>query len=215
MNSIKFNNIDTYEDWGLLLKPRTIPKPSPKTNYVDIPGGDGTLDLSEAVAGEIKYKDLTLTFEFHVVDEICEWDKKVSEITNFLHGKNMKIVQSADPDYYYLGRCSVDKFSSSKALGAIVIKCTVGPYKLKHNKTIVTAYLEQQHNRTLNIHNDRMSTVPEIVCTDETLITFNGNSFALGKGTHTLLDIQFKEGTNIVELKGTGTVSFIFQEGSL
>ena len=215
MNSIKFNDIDTYEDWGLLLKPRTLPKPSPKTSYVDIPGGDGTLDLSEVVAGEIKYKDLTLTFEFHVVDDMSDWDRKISEIANFLHGQNAKIVQSTDPDYYYYGRCSVDKFSSSKALGTIAIKCIVRPYKLKHNKTIVTAHLEQQHNRTLNLSNGRMSTVPEIVCTEETLITFNGNTYALSKGTHTLLDIQFKEGINTVELKGNGTVSFIYQEGSL
>lgn len=136
MNSIKFNEIDTYKDWGLLLKPRKMLKPTPKTNYVDIPGGNGSLDLSEVVSGEITYKDLTLTFEFTMVDAIDEWDAKYSQIANYLHGRNMKIVQSSDSDYYYYGRCTVDKFSSSKALGSIVIKCTVGPYKLKQNITV-------------------------------------------------------------------------------
>lgn len=163
MNSIKFNDIDTYEDWGLLLKPRTIPKPAPKTNYVDIPGGDGTLDLSEVVSGEIKYKDLTLTFEFHVVDDMSEWDSKVSEITNYLHGRNMKIVQSADPDYYYFGRCTVDKFSSSKALGTIAIKCVVKPYKLKHNITI----------NSYEIDTEGKATGEEITLTDSNNMPFN------------------------------------------
>lgn len=215
MNSVKFNDIDTYEDWGLLLKPRSIPKPVPKTNYVNIPGADGTLDLSEVVAGEIKYNDLTLTFEFHVVDEICEWDRKVSKITNYLHGRDMKIVQSSDPDYYYFGRCSVDKFSSSKALGLIVIKSTVGPYKLKHNKTVITATLEKGKSKTLYIKNDRMTVAPKITCTAETKMTFNGNTYSLGAGTYTVLDIQFKEGINTVKLNGTGTITFEFQEGSL
>lgn len=215
MNSIKFNDIDTYNDWGLLLKPRKMPKPTPKTNYVDIPGGDGTLDLSEVVAGEIKYNDLSLSFEFNVIDNMYEWDKKVSEIANYLHGRNMKIIQSADPDYYYYGRCSVDEFSSSKALGSIVIKCTVGPYKLKHNKTIVTASLEEDNNKTLYINNDRMTVVPKITCTAATIIKFNGNTYSASKGTHEVLDFQFVEGTNIVELQGTGMVTFEFQEGSL
>lgn len=215
MNSIKFNDIDTYEDWGLLLKPREIPKPTPKTNYVDIPGGDGTLDLSEVVAGEIKYNDLNLSFEFHVIDDMYDWDRKVSEITNFLHGKNMKIVQSSDPDYYYYGRCSVDKFSSSKALGSIIIKCVVSPYKLKHEKTVIVASLEDENKKIIEITNDRMSVSPKITCTAETTIIFNGNSCSLSAGTHEILDIQFKEGANTVELNGTGTVTFEFQEGSL
>ena len=215
MNSIKFNDMDTYLDWGLLLKPRKPSKPAPKTNYVDIPGGNGSLDLSEVVSGEITYKDLTLTFEFTMVDSIDEWDAKYSQIANYLHGRNMKIVQSSDPDYYYYGRCTVDKFSSSKALGTFSIKCTVGPYKLKHNKTVITTSLDEENKQTLNITNDRMTVVPEITCTAATLITFNGNTYSLGAGTHSVLDIQFKEGLNIVELQGTGEVTIQFQEGSL
>jgi phage-related protein len=215
MRSIKFNQIDTFEDWGLLLNPRDIIKPEPKTNYVDIPGGDGSLDLSEANTGEIKYKDFTLPFDFTMVEPIDNWDNKMSEISNFLHGRNMKIVQSCDPDYYYYGRCKVDKFSSSKALGTFSIKCTVGPYKLKHKKTVVTVSLEEGNTKTVNIKNDRMSVIPKITCTSETIITFNGKNFSLSVGSHTLLDIQFVEGMNEVKLNGSGTVTFEFQEGSL
>lgn len=215
MRSIKFNEIDTYEDWGLLLNPRDIIKPEPKTNYVDIPGGDGSLDLSEANTEEIKYKDFTLPFDFTMVEPIDNWDNKMSEISNFLHGRNMKIVQSSDPDYYYYGRCKVDKFTSSKALGTFSIKCTVGPYKLKHEKTIVKVSLENQNIKTVQIKNDRMSVIPTITCTEEVLITFKNITYSLSAGEHTLLDIQFVEGINELKLSGSGTVTFEFQEGSL
>ena len=44
----------TYRDWGLLPKTRpTIAPPKVRTNYVDVPGLDGALDLSEALTGRV------------------------------------------------------------------------------------------------------------------------------------------------------------------
>lgn len=141
MNSVTFYDdfscVNSYKDLGLLLIPRKIPKPTPKTNYVDIPGGDGSLDLSEVVAGEVKYNDYVIPFEFHVIDEDLDWDSKVSEIANLLNGKKKNIIISSDLDYYYVGvRCEVSEFSSNKRLGNITINCLVKPYKLKRNITI-------------------------------------------------------------------------------
>ena len=47
----------TYRDWGLLPKTRpTIAPPKVRTNYVDVPGLDGALDLSEALTGRVGYQ---------------------------------------------------------------------------------------------------------------------------------------------------------------
>lgn len=221
MKGILFENekgviIDTLEDWNLLLMPREIPKPTPKTNYVDVPGGDGTLDLSEVVANEVKYKDLSLSFKFHVLDDNLDWDSKVSRIANFIHGRKMKIILPGDPFYYYKGRCEVDKFSSNKRLGSIAIKCVVSPYKLKIAESVYSVDLgNTKTTKEIRINNDRMTTVPEITCTDNILITFEGNTFSINKGTHKTLDILFKEGLNLLTVEGTGTITLKYQEGSL
>lgn len=221
MNSIIFENekgvkINTLEDWNLLLKPREIPKPTPKTNYIDIPGGNGTLDLSEVVANEVKYKDLTISFKFNVLDDNLDWDSKVSQIANFIHGRKMKIIISSDPFYYYKGRCEVDKFSSNKRLGSIAINCVVSPYKLKIAESVYSVDLgNTKTTKEIRINNDRMTTVPEITCTDNILITFEGNTFSINKGTHKTLDILFKEGLNLLTVEGTGTITLKYQEGSL
>lgn len=221
MNSITFEDMNgnvknTYEDWNLLLKPREIPKPEPKTSYVDVPGGDGALDLSEVVAGEVKYSDYVIPFEFHVLDEELDWDSKVSLITNFIHGKKMIITLDSDPDYYYEGRCSIDKFTSSKRLGSIAINCLVKPYKLKKIKTSVSADLgNSTTEKKLSITNDRMRVVPKITCTNDVIVTFEDNTYSLNAGTHTVLDINFKEGLNEMKVQGTGLFIIEFQEGSL
>lgn len=221
MNSVtfydEFSSIDSYKDLGLLLIPRKIPKPTPKTNYVDIPGGDGSLDLSEVVAEEIKYNDYVIPFEFHVIDEKLDWDSKVSEIANRLNGKKKNIIISSDSDYYYVGvRCEISEFSSNKRLGNIAINCRVKPYKLKRIKSSYSFDLgNTKTTKEIRINNDRMTTLPSIICSESVNVTFNGNTYVLNAGTHEILDILFKEGLNILTVEGTGTFTLNYQEGSL
>ena len=44
--------LKSYDDFGLIQKsaPEVTP-PAPKTNYVDVPGANGSIDLSEALTG--------------------------------------------------------------------------------------------------------------------------------------------------------------------
>lgn len=221
MNSVvfydEFSSIDSYKDLGLLLIPRKIPKPKPKTNIIDIPGGDGSLDLSEVVAGEIKYNDYEIPFEFHVIDEDLDWDSKVSEIANRLNGKKKNIIISSDPNYYFVGvRCEVNEFSSNKRLGNIAINCRVKPYKLKKNVSTYSIDLgSTKTTKEISIDNDRMTTIPTITCFESVKISFNGNTYSLNAGTHKIVDILFKEGLNFLTVEGTGTVTLNYQEGSM
>ena len=44
---VLFGDKHSHRDWQLLLNSRPeISSPVPKTNYIDIPGGDGILDLT-------------------------------------------------------------------------------------------------------------------------------------------------------------------------
>ena len=52
ITGIKFGEYHSYEEWGLKLISITIGLPEPKTVLIDIPGGDGVLDLSESLPEE-------------------------------------------------------------------------------------------------------------------------------------------------------------------
>ena len=63
----RFFQIDKYNtayDWGLVLTGQDLTPPAPKTNYVQLDGMSGSLDLTEALTGEVTYSDRTLTMTY-------------------------------------------------------------------------------------------------------------------------------------------------------
>ena len=59
MKGIKFGNHHSWNDFQLILASKTIGTPSPKTETIDIPGGDGVLD--RAATMPIIIPTITLT----------------------------------------------------------------------------------------------------------------------------------------------------------
>ena len=56
MTGVKFDNIHSVNDLGLSLSTVEITPPEPKTYIIEIAGADGSLDLTEALTGDVKYK---------------------------------------------------------------------------------------------------------------------------------------------------------------
>lgn len=212
---IFFDEIHSYFDLNLILAPFVLVPAEPKENYIDINGGDGSLDLTEGL-GEVKYKDRTFEFTFSVnPSDNMTFDEKVSQVSNALNGKKCKITLDRDSDYYWEGRCKVDKYAQNKALKQVSIKATVRPYKLKQSATVVSYELTTTE-KTITLKNGRKSVVPEITCTDgNTIVYFGDDTYTLSAGTHKILDIYLKEGNNILKVSGSGTISFKYQEAEL
>jgi phage-related protein len=211
MKGIKFNDVHSYDDLNLVLSEVNIPPATAKTNYVDIPGGDGSVDLTEAL-GEVKYQDRGCKFTFTVFPS-DNFEEKKMQVSNLLNGRRFKITVDKDPDYYWTGRCSIDEYSSDKNLHKIVVGAVVAPYKLKQNQTEVIVPAGTKVNRTLQ--NGRKTVAPIITCTAEATIIFNGNAFTFNAGVHRNLGITLVEGGNTVTVTSTGTVTFTYQEGDL
>ena len=212
---VYFGNIHTFYDLNLFLNPFTPTPATPKTNYIDLAGGNGSLDLTEAL-GEVKYNDREFPFTFTVnsSDEMT-FDEKVTQVSNALNGLKCKITLDRDSEYYWEGRLSVNEYLQDKNLKQIAIGATVKPYKLKQNKT-VAVYSLTGTEQTVVLKNERMTVVPEITCSsDNTKITFGDAVYTVNAGTHKILDIRLKAGNNILKLSGSGTVAFSYQEGAL
>lgn len=212
---VSFGDIHSFHDLNLILAPFTPAPASPQTNFLKVPGRDGSLDLTEA-HGEVKYDSRVFPFVFTIspTDEMT-FDEKVSQVSNALNGKQCKITLDRDPDYYWFGRCVVDKYAKNKRIGQITVSATVFPYKLKQSETVAKVELSSSE-QTISLENGRMAAVPVIECTnDDTSVSFGGNTFMLNAGTHKVLNIRFIEGINVLVLQGTGTITFTWQEGEL
>ena len=211
MKGIWFENIHSYDDLNLVLSKVEIPPATAKVNLIDIPGGDGSVDLTEAL-GEVKFKDRVCKFTFSVFP-YEDFEEKKKAVSNLLNGKRCKIKVDKDPDYYWMGRCSIDEYASDKNLHKIVVGANIAPYKLKNNVTRVI--VPAGTNVVGTLKNGRKTVVPTIVCTAETTIVFGGNTFKVNSGTHTILDIVLVEGLNRVTVPSTDSVVFTYQEGDL
>lgn len=208
INEIKFTESNSgvtkksYTDFGVILISQEIGVPKPKTYTVDIEGMDGSLDLSEFF-GEIKYENRTLKFTFETIEKISDWQLRMSIISSFLHGQKMKIEVWSDPDFHYIGRCSIDEYSSSSRLGKIVIFCDAEPYKYKQN---ITTFNLTSGTNTVN--NGRMTAFADLMNESEIKI----NNKVYGAGTH-LRAIKLTCRANI--LNSNGQAILAFQEGEI
>lgn len=211
MKGIKFGDVHSYDDLNLVLSEVSIPPATAKTNFVDIPGGDGSVDLTEAL-GEVKFEDRGCKFTFTVFP-YEDFEVKKRKVSNLLSGKRCRIVVDKDPDYYWLGRCSIDEYASDKNLHKIVVGAVVAPYKLKHDLT--KAIVNAGTDVPVTLQNSRKTATPTITCTAKATVIFNGNIFTFNAGTHKNLNITLVEGDNPVTVTSTGTVTFTYQEGDL
>ena len=67
----------------------------------------------------------------------------------------------------------------------------------------------------LQLVNGRKRAVPTITTTSPFTIYHEGNTYSVGTGTFIIPEIELKEGVNDVAVKGSGTITFTWQEGGL
>lgn len=236
MDGVLFGDKHSYRDWGLVLKSRpSISPPSAKTVYVDIPGSDGNIDLTETLTGHVEYNNRTITCEFWVLDAKEKWSDIYSEIMDYLQGHRMKVVLDEDPAYYYVGRLHVNEWKSDIKVSTITIEGNIEPYKLEAFSSledwewdsfnfetgIIREYKELRVDGELNIviMGRKKTVVPEfrVVSDDETgiQVQFGGYTYELKDGTTTVLNIVIEEGENTLLFTGNGTVSIDYRGGRL
>ena len=85
----------------------------------------------------------------------------------------MKITICSNPDFYYIGRCQIDEYSSSVRLGRIVIFCDCEPFKYKKN--ISTFNLIEGTN---TVQNSRMTVYADLI--NESEVTINSKVYSAG-----------------------------------
>lgn len=148
-HSITFGDKNTWTDWHLVATSRpVIDPPQPKTQYVDIPGADGSIDLTESLAGRPVFSDREGSLEFYVLNDFdidgysYDWFTVYSTVMQYLHGRYMRMVLEDDPNYYYEGRFSVNSWKSDQNHSTITIDYHVSPYRYLIVEDITASDLE-------------------------------------------------------------------------
>ena len=212
MKGVRFGNYHSYDDFKLILSQKTIGTPSPKTETIDIPGGDGVLDLTDFF-GEVKYNNRELSFEFSTVVPQAQFMNLFSEVQNALHGQKMQIVLDDDADWYYVGRIAVSEWKADRNIGKLTIDCDCEPYKTKRAETVVA--VEVSGETTVILPNSNKTVVPTIDITGEISLTYGTNFYTLSAGKYDLPAVRLAKGENTILLSGAGTAVFSYKERGL
>ena len=126
---------NTWDNWHLIPSSRpVVSRPNPTYKYVDIPGRDGSLDLTEYLVGGPTYSDCSGSFEFLVANDYGDWMDRKTEIASFLDGKKrIRMILEDDPKYYYLGRFYLKTWSPGDNFSTVTIEYRVEPYKYSND----------------------------------------------------------------------------------
>lgn len=235
-HSIYIDEKNTWDDFYLIPETRPVVNPPEvRTMYVDIPGKDGALDLSTALTGFVLYKNREGSWTFIVDNDHWNWEVAYHTISNYLHGKRMKIILEDDPNFYYIGRLAVDEWKSEQSWSKIVIKYNLEPFKYELTSSVEewlwdpfsfeTGVVRESGNITIPgtltiiIPSSRRPVIPTFVVSANgngmTMQVNGGTTYTLYDGTNRNTSIIFGEEETTLELTGTGVLSIIYQGGWL
>ena len=126
--------VNTWDNWHLIPSTRpTLAQPTPAYTYVEIPGADGSMDITDYLIGRPTYSDRQGTFEFYVANDYGNWAARRAEISAFLNGRKMKLYLEDDPQYYYEGRFFFKQWTPDASHSKVTIEYRVKPYRYLSN----------------------------------------------------------------------------------
>lgn len=124
--------VDTWKNWHLIPKelPIIVP-PAVQTDLVQIPGTNGSIDLTDALLGYPLYDNRSGSLDFYVdtSETGWSWDEAYDTIMNSIHGFKKRLILKDVPSWYYEGRLSVNSFKSEKVTSVITIDYDLQPFK--------------------------------------------------------------------------------------
>lgn len=121
---------NTWDSWHLIPSSRpVIASPEVVTNFVEIPGRNGALDLSTYLTGKETYKSRTGSLQFYVDNYHENWATIHDKIINWMHGKELYMIMEDIPTWYYHGRFTFNEWKSESWNSSVVLNYTLDPYR--------------------------------------------------------------------------------------
>lgn len=227
---VTMNDKHSFRDYGLIMTEKKISDPEPQTKYVEVPGRNGSIDMTETLTGNVRYKDRTIECKFATTKRVGEWSSFISSLQNEFQGQNVKLIFDDDAAFYWIGRVTLD-LETSGAVASISLSATVDPYKYNITSSLddwlwdpfdfdqdvinQTADIPVDGDKEVYIVCSQKWTNPIIISDSAMTVTFEGQTFDVAVGSQVLYDAIFKPGENVMTFHGAGTISINYVGGSL
>lgn len=232
-NAVTINGKHTFFDYGLYVTNNNpVAPPEPKTQYIQIPGRNGDIDLTDALTGYTIYNNRTITLVLGGKKNPNHWGSFISKFLNEIHGKKVKVVFDDNKDYYYIGRAVVKAdYTRGNEVATFTVEINAEPYKYNMLSTtepwkwdpfsfvdgVIRNYanVSVQGSLVYKIIGSEMPVIPIIEVSAPMQVYFEGNSYALNSGKNKIYDIVLMNREYDLVFTGNGTVSVSYRTGRL
>lgn len=205
---------------GWTLTACKLSDPALKANYVNIPGGDGSWDLSTALTdGQPRYSDRTLT----VTLECSEGDRLsretlIRQMINQLDGLRYDIELPDDSYRHINGRVHIARNYSDLAHASVTVTATCKPWRYNNAETIVTLTAKTTTQTARLVNNGRLAIVPLLTVSGSGAsirLEYGSSSLALSAGEYQWPDLLLTPGAHTLAYTGAGTLKITYREAVL
>ena len=230
---------DLHQAYGLIPTSRpVIAPPSPQLKFEDVPGGSGSLDLSQVLSSEINYYDRSGSLEFMFAPDVMhdnfdlKWEEVYSDLVQFLSIGRVRLWTSENAwgesvfsSYYYEGRMTVNEWQTDKSWEKVTLDYRFDPYKYANDPFVSEWYaVESASELTLDldvIHVSKDIThtiVPTITLSKPMTVEYDDREYSLPSGSSRIL--AFVKGADTITFKndvstGNGVVKFSYRRSFL
>lgn len=227
------NGKHTYTDYGLYVtNTNPVEPPEVKAEYIEVPGRNGQIDLTEALTGYTVYNNRQIVLELGGRKRSQDWPGFMSNFLNDLHGKKVKVVFDNDPSYYYQGRATVESdYEKGNEIARFTLTINAEPYKYSNQSAtepwlwdpfsfvdgVIRYYNQIQVDGTAQIRvlGSEMPVIPIFTASAAMQVQFNGQTYDLAAGNNKIYDIVLMDQAYTLTFTGTGTVSINYKVGRL
>lgn len=128
---------NTWDSWHLIpsSSPRFV-QPSPIYKFIDIPGSDGQMDLTDYLSGRPTYSMRQGSFEFLIQNGYENYETVRTALADFFDGSQFTAFLDDDYDteseeykYYYGGRFFFRAWNPSVTASSVIIEYQVRPFR--------------------------------------------------------------------------------------
>lgn len=188
-----FGIISTGE-LGLILEDYVIPAPEIQEHVLEVPGRDGSIDLS-SVYGKVSFRNREVMFVLaDTVRDLSARQEVRRSLQTAIHGKRLGLVLSDHPEYTIPGRWRVevdenDVFSRYTITGDCEPFRLLGTFTYRFNAAggvLVALPGGDKHVR------------PVIQVNRVAVVQFEGRTYQLNPGAYYIEDLYFHEGNNLL-----------------
>ncbi|TNU89388.1 hypothetical protein FIC87_11355 [Eggerthella lenta] len=205
MNDVVVGGVSLEQRYGLVLTSESeFNPPKPKEYLLDLPGGDGSLDVTEAF-GDVLYENREDVLVLAAEGDPEGFERVKTEVARFLHGKVHDYALSFDPGYIRRGRFAVDEWYSRMHCMRMRVRISANPYK---SAGVKVHEVDAQAGAHLTLKPGRRRVRPVFECSVPIHVISNGVDVHLPAGSHTAVGLTISAGNADVYVNASETSVF-------